>query len=270
MNIERLQMDWPRLSAARRERVIGALVDCGAMWAPQRGPQADAFFSAADIVGFGGAAGGGKTDLILGAMLMMHRRGIIFRREASQSTAMVDRLAEILKDRRGYNHKHRRWSLGLGRFIDFGSAPHPGDETRYQGRPHDFIAFDEASNFLEAQVRFLLGWLRTTKPGQRCRAILAFNPPTSPEGRWVVPFFGPWLDPRHPRPARPGELRWFATVDGREVEVEGPEPFERRGETITPKSRTFIASRLTDNPHLLNRGYAIALQDALAAGGWAP
>jgi hypothetical protein len=64
-------------------------------------------------------------------------------------------------------------------------------------------------------VRFLLGWLRTVVKGQRCRAVLTFNPPTSAEGRWIVAFFAPWLDPKHPNPAKPGELRWFGTVAGR-------------------------------------------------------
>jgi hypothetical protein len=64
--------------------------------------------------------------------------------------------------------------------------------------PHDLLVFDEAANFLEAQVRFLLGWLRSTVKGQRKPALLTFNPPTSAEGRWIVEFFGAWLDERTP------------------------------------------------------------------------
>jgi hypothetical protein len=228
-------------------------------WRPQPGPQSLAFVSKADIVGYGGAAGGGKTDLLLGAMLRRHRRGIIFRREGTQLSAVIDRMAEILGGRGGFNAAERVWRLEEGRQLEFGSVPTLGDEAKHQGRPHDFIGFDEAASFLESQVRFLLGWLRTTARGQRCRAILAFNPPTTAEGRWVVPFFGPWLDPAHPNPAAPGELRWFATVDGEELEV-GREPFVHAGETIRPMSRTFIASRVQDNPFLVNTGYISTLQ----------
>jgi hypothetical protein len=68
-------------------------------------------------------------------------------------------------------------------------------------------------------VRFLLGWLRTTTPGLHCQALLTFNPPTTSEGRWVIEFFAPWLDPKHPNPRSPGELRWFATIAGKDLEV---------------------------------------------------
>lgn len=79
------------------------------------------------------------------------------------------------------------------------------DERKYQGRPHDLLVFDETTDFLVAQVRFLLGWLRSTVPGQRCQALMTFNPPTNAEGRWVIDFFAPWLDKKFPRPAKPGE-----------------------------------------------------------------
>ena len=90
----------------------------------------------------------------------------------------------------------------------------PGDETKYQGRPHDLLLFDEAQNMRERAVRFLLGWLRSVNPDQRKRVLLTFNPPTDAIGQWVVSFFGPWLDDAHRNPADPGEIRWFTTLDG--------------------------------------------------------
>lgn len=120
--------------------------------------------------------------------------------------------------------------------------------------------FDEASNFLESQVRFLLGWLRTTVPGQHCQALFTFNPPTSAEGQWIISFFAPWIQKNHPNPAKPGELRWFATIEGKDVEVKDGEPFEHEGELIQPLSRTFIPSRVTDNPYLMGTGYMSTLQ----------
>src|SRR3981189_2997714 len=103
-----------------------------------------------------------------------------------------------------------------------------GDELKYQGRPKDLLALDEATNFLEAQARFLMGWVRTTIPGQRCRAVLTFNPPTTTEGQWVLQFFGPWLDENHPNPAKPGELRWFAVIDGKDTEVASGQSFRHK------------------------------------------
>lgn len=68
----------------------------------------------------------------------------------------------------------------------------------------------------------------------------------------MIKYWGPWLDPTHPRPAKPGELRWFAVVDGRDVEVAGPGEHAR--------SRTFIPARLEDNPDLFATGYAAVLE----------
>ena len=92
--------------------------------------------------------------------------------------------------------------------LEFGSAPHEKDVSRYQGRAHDFKGFDEITHFSRAQYRYLTLWLRSTRPGQRCRIIAAGNPPTRPEGFWVVEHWKPWLDDRYHDPADPGELPW--------------------------------------------------------------
>lgn len=233
-------------------------------WRPLPGPQSMAYQSAADIIGYGGAAGGGKTDLACGKSLMQHRKVMMLRRVGTELTGIEDRLEELIGNKNGYNGQKKIWRLTrpdkVAMQIEFASLPNAGDERGYQGRPHDFLVFDEAANFLESQVRFLLGWLRTTTPGQKCQALLTFNPPTSAEGRWIIEFFAPWLDPKHPIPAQPGELRWFATIEGKDVEVESGEPFTHQGEVITPLSRTFIPSRVSDNPYLMGTGYMATLQ----------
>ena len=223
-----------------------------------------AFSSQADIVGFGGAAGGGKTDLACGKALTQHRKVGIFRVNGTELTGVLDRLTELVGSRNGYNGHDNIWRLvrhdGVQQQIELGSFPNVGDEKKYQGRPHDLLVFDEAANMRELQVRFLLGWLRTTTPGQRCQALMTFNPPSTAEGRWIIDFFGPWLDPKHPNPAIPGELRYFATIDGKDVEVSGGELLQHKGETIRPLSRTFIPSRVSDNPYLMGTGYMATLQ----------
>lgn len=253
-------------TSSERDRLARALLLARELkrrcpWRPLPGPQSMAYASLADVIGYGGAAGGGKTDLACGKSLTQHQRVMILRREATQLTGIIDRFTELLTGRDGYNGQDRIWRLpDRGVQIEFGSVPNPGDETKYQGRPHDLLVFDEAANFLEQQIRFLLGWLRTTTPGQRCQALLTFNPPTSAEGRWIIEFFAPWLDPKHPAPAEPGELRWFASLDGKDVEVESGEPFMHKGELVKPMSRTFIPSRVSDNPYLMGTGYMATLQ----------
>lgn len=228
-------------------------------WRPLPGPQSIAYHSDADIIGYGGAAGGGKTDLACGKALTQHQKILVLRREATQLTGIIDRFTELIGSRDGYNGAERIWRRGKQQ-IEFGSTPNLDDWNKYQGRPHDLLVFDEAANFLESQVRALLGWLRSVDPNQKCQALLTFNPPTTAEGRWIISFFAPWLDKKHPNPAQPGELRWFATVDGDDKEVESGEEFEHKGETIKPLSRTFIPSRVSDNPYLMGTGYMATLQ----------
>ena len=84
---------------------------------------------------------------------------MIVRREATQLTGIIDRLSELLGSRDGYNGQDKTWRVpfhvkpGKHIQIEFGSTPNAGDETKYQGRPHDLLVFDEATNLLEHQVR---------------------------------------------------------------------------------------------------------------------
>lgn len=233
-------------------------------WCPQKGPQFQAFCSEADIILYGGAAGGGKSALACGLATTKHRETLYIRREATQLGAVVDEVANIFGSRDGFNGAEKIWRIppydGVKRKITFGSTPHLGDEQRYQGRPRDLLVIDEACHLLEIQARFLMGWVRTTVVGQRCRTLLCTNPPTSAEGEWIIRMFAAWLDPAHPNRAAPGELRWYAMIDGKELERDDGEPFEHNGERITPQSRTFIPAKITDNKYLMDTGYMAQLQ----------
>jgi len=119
--------------------------------------------------------------------------------------------------------------------------------------------FDEISDFTESQYRFIIGWNRTTKQGQRCRVLATGNPPTTPEGLWVLRYWAPWVDENHPNPAEPGELRWFTTIAGEDTEVDGIGPHMIHGEEIIARSRSFIPSKLEDNPDLSDTNYGSVL-----------
>ena len=232
------------------------------LWEPLPGPQTAAYHTDADVLGYGGAAGGGKSSLLLGLAATAHLRSVIFRREFAQGRGLIDDARQLFGALGRFNENTGIWrDLPGGRQIEFAGVKNPGDEQKYRGRPHDLIAFDEADAIPEHVARFLQGWLRTTTPDQHCRTVLTFNPPSRAEGRWLLSYFGPWVDPKHPRPARPGELRWYATLpDGKEVERPDGAPFMHAGETIQPRSRTFIPARVTDNPYLLRTGYVATLQ----------
>jgi Terminase large subunit, T4likevirus-type, N-terminal len=252
---------------------LDALLLLQVPWEPfPESPQQMALESKANVIGFGGAAGGGKTDLLLGAAHTQHHRSIIFRRELAQLEGLEDRGYQLFSGKGKFNSTKHVWQLGDGRRIEFGGVEREKDVTKYMGRAHDLKAFDELPHFTEFQFRYLKGWNRTSRAGQRCRVMAAFNPPTSAEGDWVIRYFAPWLDKRHPRPAADGELRWYAMLDGKEREVRNggkitwpPNGSERvregeKQEVIQPESRTFFRSRVENNPVYMASGYKATLQ----------
>jgi hypothetical protein len=256
----------PTLSAEQLKILDALLTTNAPIWVPQVGPQTEAMESQADILFYGGSAGGGKTDLLCGLALTQHERSIIFRREGVQLIGIEERVTEILGSRDGYNSQDALWrlpkmpGLGDGRTLELGSVKDPDDWKKYQGRPHDLIAFDEICHFLELQVRTLMGWKRTDKKGVRQRVVMAGNPPTDSDGEWVIQFFAPWLDENHPNPAKPGELRWFVTdEDGKDMEVATSKAVKVGNRWAKPLSRTFIPSRVDDNLFLTVTGYADTL-----------
>jgi hypothetical protein len=260
------------LTPAELAELDGLLSDIEVpVWTPLPGPQSAAFSSEADELFYGGAAGGGKTDLLLGTGLQNHWRTIVFRREFQQLKGIKDRSNELYYDIGKYNGSDWTWRFKDGRTIEFGACQFEGDEQKYQGRPHDLKGFDEVTHFTKRQYKFLTGWNRTTKidpsTGKfyRTRVIACGNPPTTAEGQWVADYWAPWLNPSHPDPALPGELRWFITnSDGDDMEVSSPDPIymEINGQEteIFPRSRTFIRARIQDNPFLMSSGYISILQ----------
>jgi len=249
----------------------------GMLWVPNPGPQSMARESEADELFLGGSAGGGKSSFAVGLAINDHDRSIIFRREYPQIKALEDEAARILGTRDGYNAQTKVWRIpGTGKVLEFGSCPHETDVERYQGRPHDYLAFDELPHFSRSQYRFLIGWNRTTRPGQRCRVVATGNPPTNADQLWVIDYWAPWLNRNHPDPALPGELRWPVrrtdeSEEGDEIFFRSAEeaiehlkslgnpPRDHTGKILAPRSRTFIPARLEDNPDLMRTGYAAVL-----------
>lgn len=235
------------------------------IWKPiPNSPQAMAYNSTADELFFGGGAGGGKSDLLLGLAGTRHQYSLILRREFPQIRSMIERSREVYNrtdvdhSKDSYNESLHIWRLNDGRYkrqVEFGSLQYDDDKRKYQGRPHDLKAWDELPQFTEKMFRFVNAWNRSADPNQRCRVVGAGNPPLAPSEEWVIHYWSPWLNDQHNKPARAGELRWFAVIDGKDVEVESGATFTHKSETIRPRSRTFIPALVTDNPYLMATGY---------------
>lgn len=226
------------------------------VWVPSLAnqPQQDAYRIAQHgevmQLGYGGQAGGGKTDLALGLAATIFQKTLYFRREFTQLTDVIERGNEIFPNKFVGSPKNY-WRLGK-RLIRCRGADQPEDWKKYQGQSNDLIVFDEAAEFTENIVRSISGWARTTDIDQHTMVLLCFNPPTTPEGEWIIQMFAPWIDPDYPgERAVPGEVRYFwRDADDKEHECGSGEPFYQDGRTVYPISRTFIPASRHDNPYL--------------------
>ena len=227
---------------------------------PNPGPQYEAYYSEADELLYGGSAGGGKTELLIGLALNEHKRARILRRINQDVTEIGDRLVEVLGSDEGFIRHPPTWRGPRGKMVEFRGCEQEKDKQRFKGKARDFIGYDELADFLESQYVFINTWNRSVDAGQRCRIVGATNGPTTAEGMWIVRRWAAWLDPNHPKPAEDGELRWYLSIDGSDVEVDGPGPHEVRGKKVRATSRTFIRSRLEDNPDLAATDYGDRLE----------
>ncbi|MCB0252154.1 MAG: terminase [Anaerolineae bacterium] len=227
------------------------------IWMANPGAQTNAKLSPADILLYGGAGGGGKSDLGLGLAFTDHRRSLIMRRLYADLSALTERAIRINGTRKGFKGGARPLLVanhgGIDRHIQFGANQLPGSEQSWQGHAFDLKYLDELVQFLESQFWFHLGWLRPGEeaPDQRCRMVGGSNPPIDAQGDWIIKVWRPWLDLTHPNPAKPGELRWIVrTRDETILEVDGPTPVDVPGESkpLMPISLTFIPASTKDNP----------------------
>lgn len=205
-----------------------------------------------------------NSALGVGLAFNDHRRSLLLRRKYADLNGLIDQALVYNKGRNGFSSAPQpKLITDDGRLINFGACQHLGDEEAFQGQARDYYYFDELTQFMEQQFRYVIGWNRVG-PGvdvnQRCRVMGGSNPPTSSDGDWVIGYWRPWLDPTYHKPAKSGELRWCVTdPDGKDMWVDGPELVEFNGKPVKPKSRTFISATLSDNPYLINTDYASTL-----------
>jgi hypothetical protein len=227
---------------------------------PSPGPQTKGYFSEADVTLFGGSPGGGKTALEIGLALNCHYRSLIVRRNFTDLEGVIDTAKKLVGSEDdfigGSRPKYRKPDGGVIHFAGIGDGGLGG----HQGVDHDLICFDETAQMPEKPVRLMMGWLRSDRPDQRCRVVMASNPPLDSTGDWLIDYFGPWLNENHPSPAKPGELRWYLPAeDGRDRECDKGDWAMVAGQKVYAQSRTFIPSFFTDNPFYDAQKYAASL-----------
>lgn len=246
--LQRLQALTPEAKAAVVAETMAATAHM--KFVPLPGPQTQAYISKADIVLYGGEAGGGKTGLLVG-LAQEHRDSIIFRREVTQTDGL-EKFGKEVYGNDGFNGTDLEWSWDKSRSLKLAGLKDPDSWQKHAGRARQYMGFDEGGEFLVQQIVSLLAWLRGM-PGERCRVVLASNPPRTADGAWMIEWFAPWLDVNWENRAKPGELR-YAFIDSDRMTpmwVDGPEAQVREeGEPAElPLSFTFIPAGLKDNPY---------------------
>jgi hypothetical protein len=232
------------------------------LWCPQPGPQSVAYLSEAEELLYGGAVGGGKSQLALGAGLTAHLRTLLLRNESSQLEGFTEAIAQVRHPGdhwKGVGIYGGKYTTAQGRQIELSGCSNIMDaDKKFRGRRHDLKAWDELATFPEEVYHFINGWNATTVVGQRCRIIGTSNPPKTPEQEWILDYYRPWLRDR-PATALPGELLYYAPVGdrGEMIRVDGPGLIEVPWsvDPVRPVSRTFIPSSLEDNPMYAETGY---------------
>jgi len=224
----------------------------------QKGPQWQALESTADILIFGGSAGGGKTIMLLFEMLKWIKnpmfRGVIFRRESPQITkegGLWDTSQRFypLVGGQGVEGK-LLWRFQSGASVGFDHLQLDRDVEKWQGSQIPAIFFDELVHFTERQFFYMMSRNRSASgiPGYM-RATCNPDPDS-----WVAKFISWWLDPNtgYPIPERSGVLRWFVRINENLVWADTKEELiATYGQDQMPKSVTFIPSKVTDNKILM-------------------
>lgn len=264
---------------------------------PQAGPQERALASAADILVFGGGAGGGKTwALLLEAMRHKanpHFSAVIFRRTSPEIRNPGGLWDESLKlfgpvpGARAFEStlewvfttpRARKPALAAtGAVIKFAHLQYEQDVLGWQGSQVPLIGFDQLETFSESQFFFMLSRNRSTC-GVRPYIRATCNPDAD---SWLAQLLSWWIDAAtgYPIPERSGVLRYMVRINDVIEWGDSPAALQARypGIEIAPKSVTFIPASVYDNQALLevDPGYVgnlMALsyveRERLLAGNW--
>lgn len=221
--------------------------------------------SEADIVIYGGSAGGGKSWGLLMEPLRHvgnERFGaVFFRRTTTQITnegGLWDESAELYPLLGAAPRTHAlQWVFPSGAKIKFTHLEHEKTVRNYQGSQIPLICFDELTHFSEKQFFYMVSRNRSMS-GVKPYIRATCNPDAD---SWVARFISWWIDQDtgYAIPERAGVLRYFVRIGDAIHWADKPEDLaehtmvDEYGNTvpIPPKSVTFIPANLTDNKALM-------------------
>lgn len=230
----------------------------------QPGPQSDFLRSNADIVIYGGAAGGGKTYALMLECLRHHQnkfmRTVMFRRQSvdlHKPGGLWDEAAKIFPNFRATsNIKDSKWTFPSGYVTYFGHMSTEADMNSWYGSQASLYLVDELSHFLEKMFWFMFSRIRSATSGVAGYLRAGCNPPdgVNPQELWVTGLIQWWLkEDGFPDPHKSGVIRWLARKN--DTTFWGStkqELMDKYGfEAIDCKSFTFIPATVQDNQILV-------------------
>jgi phage terminase large subunit-like protein len=254
---------------------------------PNPGPQSEFVACMADVVAYGGAAGGGKSDGLLLVMLVRALEhpgwnGLICRNRAKDLTLGKNSLwgsARRVFEGTGATFREGaqldvRWPNGS--CISFRHLDDFSYEN-FRGPGFDGVGIDEAVEVDIEPITFLFSRMRSTS-GCRPQMWMTMNPdPDHPIAEWIEWYL---RSPGVPDREKSGRVRWMLRSEKTDKFVFGSTPDEAAALAGRPaalaKSFTFISSKLEDNPAITdpqNYRANLAMQDEvgrarLEDGNW--
>lgn len=204
------------------------------IWKPQA-KQAMAMSCPATELFYGGAAGGGKSDFLLGDFLQQAAKygkrchGILFRQSYSELEELIARSREIYEPIKAiFKITNKQWYFPNGATLKMRYVESNKDLRRYQGHQYTWVGFDELGNFPTDDCwTFLISRLRSPA-GVPCYIRGTANPGGVGHS---------WIKNRFMDGHEPNKIFIVEKNEGKKT---------------TKTSRVFIPSRLEDNKILMN------------------
>lgn len=225
---------------------------------PQDGPQTAFLSSPADIVFYGGSAGGGKTyGLLLDPLRYVQYQqfgAVIFRRtfpEIKNEGGLWDESTNIYLPL-GARPKETdlSWTFPSGSVISFAHLQHEKNIYSWQGAQVPYFGFDEITHFTARQFWYLLSRQRNVA-GIPNLVRATCNPDPDSFVRNIIDW---WIDQNgYAIPSRSGVIRWFVRVDDGLVWADSEQQLKERYPSLIPRSFTFISAKLSDNQILCDK-----------------